>query len=96
MYFSPFHTARVCLILSCLAKKKKKKKGPALPPHCELKPYFLLWQNPNSWGRGALRAGLSISLHQTQGLGQLFLAMSVVSLVSEQAGASMPQEQGLT
>lgn len=33
------------------------KKGPALPPHYELKPYFLLWQNPNSWGEGSLKGG---------------------------------------
>lgn len=90
--FSLIHTTRLCLILSCLAKKK----GPALPPHYELKPYFLLWQNPNSWGRGALREGLSRSLPQTQALGQLILAMSVPSFVSEQAGAAIPQEQGLT
>lgn len=72
------------------------KKGPTLPPHYELKPYFLLWQNPNSWGRGALRADLRRSQHQTQALGQLTLAMSVPCCGSEQARASMPQEQGLT
>lgn len=44
---------------------------------------------------GALRAGLSWSLHQTQALGQLILVMSVPSFGSEQARASVPQEQGL-
>lgn len=92
VYFSLIHTTRLCLILSCLAKKKAR----LYLPHYELKPYFLLWQNPNSWGRGALRESLSRSLPQTQALGQLILAMSVPSFVSEQVGAARPQEQGLT
>lgn len=94
VYISLIHITRLCLILSCLGKKKKKRPGST--SHYELKPYFLLWQNLNSWGRGALREGLSRSLPQTQALGQPILAMSVPSFVFEQAGAAIPQEQGLT
>lgn len=43
----PMHLSSVLLAKGIPSSILSRNKNPALPPQCENKPYFLLWQNQN-------------------------------------------------
>lgn len=83
----PMYLSLVLLASGTLPSILSRNKNPVLPTQCENKPYFLLWQNPNLYGRGrgGPEAGLWASARTRAWLS---VAMRGHPFGPEQAGAS--------